>query len=197
MAHEKWFGGVRRVAAGSLRFCHIEKTPQTAREISPREGSRIRQQQVQQLFHDLDSRQGSYPMSRVIPYSPMHEPRKEVSMERMQEILAKHTVSRETNAGLAERSGAGLPNQPAGFDSPAPLHPPLEWEKPKSRDQMAVVTKCGRYSCCKIILNGRVTYECWALVPGVWFTQIALGLPSFDAAKAIAQKHADAKVGKP
>jgi hypothetical protein len=126
-------------------------------------------------------------MSRPIPYSPMHEPRKEVSFERMQQILARRTSPQ-----------VELQAEPAG-ETPQAESPtvPLEWEKPKSRDQMALLTKCGRYSCCKIVLNKRVTYECWALVPGVWFTQIALGLPSFDAAKAVAQKHADAKAAKP
>jgi hypothetical protein len=121
-------------------------------------------------------------------YQPMHPPRKEVSMERMQEILRKHAeptlkVSRETI--------------PETTQPPKPVAPPLEWERPKSRDQMALMTKCGRYTCCKIVLNKRVTYECWALVPGVWFTQVAIGLPSFDAAKEIAQKHANDKAGKP
>lgn len=139
-------------------------------------------------------------MSRVIPYSPMHEPRKEVSMERMNQILAKHTkvevmpdaVPEQSIRSLAEHAS----NVVAGAAS-AENTPRLEWEKPKSRDQMAVVTKCGRYSCCKIILNSRVTYECWALVPGVWFTQVAVGLESFAKAQEIAQKHADAKAGKP
>jgi hypothetical protein len=34
-------------------------------------------------------------MSRQIPYSPMHPPKKEVSLQRMHEILAKHVAKKE------------------------------------------------------------------------------------------------------
>jgi hypothetical protein len=143
------------------------------------------EQQGEKFFHGRDPSANCAPMSRQIPYQPMGPPRKEVSIEQMQAILAKRTGSK-----------VELQTQTVAQPPKAEL-PKLEWEKPTSRDQMALMTKCGRYSCCKIVLNQRVTYECWALVPGVWFTQIAIGLPSFDAAKAVAQKHADAKAAKP
>jgi hypothetical protein len=168
------------------RDIRIDEIPQRTRHLASGEALRMLKQQMQQLFHGLCSRQELYLMSRQIPYSPMHEPRKEVSLDQMNRILAKHSgpkeVSRETIPEVAE--------------PPKSVHPPLEWERPKSRDQMALMTKCGQYTCCKIVLNKRVTYECWALVPGVWFAQVAIGLPSFDAAKTVAQKHADAKWGK-
>lgn len=69
----------------------------------------------------------------------------------------------------------------------------LEWERP-TKEAMAIKTKCGRYSCCKVVVMGKTSYELWKLVPGGdWFTQLNKGLDNFlqaqELARQDAQKH--------
>lgn len=119
-------------------------------------------------------------MSREIPYRPMKGPQKEVSQTDMLTILEKH----------AQRTGGPAPKiTPAVVESsPAPrLQSGLEWNKPE-KGATGVRTICGRYSCSKVTLNGKQTYELWRLVPDHWFKQIAIGLDSFETAKRMADE---------
>lgn len=117
-------------------------------------------------------------MGREMPYSPMGQ-RKEVPESRMQEILAKH----------AQRLHLPPPKtQVVVENTPAPgMQPNLEWSKPE-KGATAVRTVCGRYSCSKVTISGKQTYEVWRLVPDHWFKQIAVGLDSFESAKRAADE---------
>lgn len=69
----------------------------------------------------------------------------------------------------------------------------LTWCKPE-RGATGVRTTCGKYSCSKVTTNGKLSYECWALVPGgSWFRPLAVGLQSFAQAQDVAEKHLKAK----
>ncbi len=71
----------------------------------------------------------------------------------------------------------------------------LEWEKPQ-KDSTAIKTKCGRYSCCKITVNGKLHYELWRTVPdGSWRAPINQRLDNFLQAQVLAQQDADKNVG--
>lgn len=115
-------------------------------------------------------------MGRPMPYQPMRETPKMVSRETMWATLAKHVP------------GAKPPEEPKPPTVAEVEIPELTWLKPESK--YCVRTKCGRYSCSKVIICGRATYELWALDPsGSWFSHIAVGLESFDEAKKHAQIH--------
>lgn len=120
-------------------------------------------------------------MSREIPYQPMKGPQKQVSQTDMLAILEKH----------AQRTGILVPQPKAQTlveNPPAPrVQSGLQWNKPE-KGATGVRTVCGRYSCSKVTVNGKQTYEVWRLVPDHWFKQIALGLDSFDIAKHIADE---------
>jgi len=120
-------------------------------------------------------------MSREIPYRPMKGTQKEVSQTDMLAILEKH----------AHRTGIPVPQPKAEVvvenPSPARVQSGLEWNKPE-KGATGVRTTCGRYSCSKVTLNGKQSYEVWRLVPDHWFKQIAIGLDSFEAAKRIADE---------
>lgn len=120
-------------------------------------------------------------MSREIPYQPIREAQKEVSQADMLRILEKH----------AQRTGVPVPQPKTEtvVENPAParLQSGLEWCKPE-RGATGVRTTCGRYSCSKVTLNGKQTYEVWRLVSDIWFKQIAIGLDSFETAKRIADE---------
>lgn len=144
-------------------------------------------------------------MGRPMPYQPMRTTRKEVSQADMWAKLSKH-VPKEVmpNAGtelsaeqvLSTRSvdagAASAENTP-----PAVEIPQLEWLKPESK--YCVRTQCRRYSCAKVIICGKATYELWALdLSGSWFAQVAVGLSSFDEAKKRAQAHLQKRMtGRP
>lgn len=91
----------------------------------------------------------------------------------------------------AQRTGVPIPQPKAEAvvenPSPARLLPDLEWNKPE-KGATGVRTVCGRYSCSKVTLNGKPTYELWRLVPDHWFKQIAIGLDSFETAKGLANE---------
>lgn len=120
-------------------------------------------------------------MSREIPYQPMKGPQKEVSQTDMLAILEKH----------AQRTGIPVsqPKAEAVVENPSSsrLQSGLEWNQPE-KGATGVRTVCGRYSCSKVTLNGKQTYEVWRLVPDHWFKQIAIGLDSFETAKRIADE---------
>jgi len=135
---------------------------------------------VEQRLHGHDVSK-NHSMSREIPYRPMKGPQKEVSQTDMLAILEKH----------AQRTGIPVPQQKAAtvVENPsAPrLQSGLEWNKPE-KGATGVRTVCGRYSCSKVTLNGKQTYEVWRLVPDLWFRQIAIGLDSFETAKRMADE---------
>lgn len=74
-------------------------------------------------------------MSRYVPYQPMHGPKKEVSQERMLEILAKHSAAK-----------VSVEIKPAGPDV-APT-PGLVWQEPRkdTPNLWISLSKCERYS---------------------------------------------------
>lgn len=73
----------------------------------------------------------------------------------------------------------------------------LQWEKP-GKGATGVYTTCKRYACCKVVTTYRsttmTTYEVWRLVPQLWFTQIAIGLSSFEEAKSRAQSDFESRL---
>jgi hypothetical protein len=71
--------------------------------------------------------------------------------------------------------------------------PQLTWEKP-TEGATGLMTTCKRYSCAKVTIFNRTTYELWVLVPGVWYRQLAVGLESFSKAKELAEKHVAGKL---
>lgn len=89
------------------------------------------------------------------------------------------------HAKLLQRSGAAQSPQEKSK---------LEWDRPRSRDQIAVKTKCGRYSCCRITVDGRTHYELWRLQPGgSSFARLdkGSGLDNFLQAQVMAQQDAN------
>jgi hypothetical protein len=62
----------------------------------------------------------------------------------------------------------------------------LEW-LPLALGDRGFRSKCGKYSVCSIG-DGHVTWEAWKLAPGgPWFAPLQHGLPSEEAAMAVAQ----------
>lgn len=154
------------------------------------------EQQVKQGVHTRNAQQELYLMSRQIPYQPMHE-RKIVSHERMNEILAKnaHKPGPETQSPQ-EKSGPSVWPKASQETAPPKAPPrqvsPLQWQKPE-RGSMGVRTVDEWYSCCKIGQpDGSFKYEVWTREPLTGgMKQLAVGLSSFEEAKAIAQADAD------
>lgn len=97
---------------------------------------------------------------------------------------------------LAQRAGrvsTPTSSQPSEAAQSPQEKSALEWEKPIVGGT-AVKSKCGRYSCCKVTVNGKTHYELWKLVPnGPWFTRIdkGSGLDNFMQAQVMAQQDAD------
>lgn len=100
-------------------------------------------------------------------------------MQAMQQKLAAR-VSHATTQPLAQPLEA--------VQSPKEKSDPkLEWETP-TPEAMAIKTKCGRYSCCKVVLNGKTTYELWKLAGGgSWFNCLNRGLDNFLQARKLAE----------
>jgi hypothetical protein len=115
-------------------------------------------------------------MSRLMPYQPMHKPR-EVSQERMREILSKRTNGWPTATARPE-----ILTRPKGA---------LQWQRPEP-GATGVRTVCEWYSCCKVMLDGKWVYEVWKREPLTsGMKQLACGLASFDEGKRVAQADAD------
>lgn len=70
----------------------------------------------------------------------------------------------------------------------------LEWMKPL-KEATGVRTKCGRYSCAKVTVNGVTSYELFKLGGGAAFRQLNRGLDNFLQVQKLAQ--IDADKGKP
>lgn len=63
----------------------------------------------------------------------------------------------------------------------------LEWEKP-AKDATGVYTVCKRYSCAKVTVNGKTSYELFKLAPGGgWFRSLNAGLDNFLQVQKLAQ----------
>lgn len=123
-------------------------------------------------------------------YQPMHAPRKEVSHERMAEILAKHKPKIEVRP--AEHISTAC--VAAGAASAENTLPPLKWQKV---NDWLMRTECGRYRCRKYIPgevrigehNEVPKYQLEMLVSDLWFYRCGGPHDSFKAARAAAQKH--------
>lgn len=96
------------------------------------------------------------------------------------------TSSQKHGACSGERSASEIAQ--AGCNSPPAVSPQLHWEKPE-KGATGVKTTCKRYSCSKVTVCGKQSYELWVLVPGVWFRQLAVGLESFSKAQEVAEQH--------
>lgn len=97
----------------------------------------------------------------------------------MHEILAKH--SSKAGESPKEKSDAKPPQEPERSIAQ------LVWAKPEPGAQ-AVKTLCGHFSCYKVSVNGKTSYELWRLAGGGgWFTRIAGDIPNFKAAQALAE----------
>jgi hypothetical protein len=88
-------------------------------------------------------------MSRLVPYSPLHEPKKEVSLETMRQILAKHVAKKEqlsNQAGVAPSPDAAQRAPVASGSLPNRLADPpkLQWNEPvRNKDGTGYVTTVG------------------------------------------------------
>lgn len=123
-------------------------------------------------------------MSRLIPYQPMHPPRKEVSFERMQEILDKHTK------GVLSDTGRETTQSPVALDQARTAR--LEWDKPiRNRDGTGYMrTKCGKYGIDKAFVGGVPVYNAYKL--NTEFCKvIGGGKKSAAEAQALCQDFAD------
>lgn len=126
-------------------------------------------------------------MSRYQPYQPMGPPRKEVSQERMLEILAKHG---------AQRTAVEVRTTPAPPDNRATQI--LVWSEPRKDTQnlWIILSKCERYSIHAI--RGGVglpwRYEALRRTPN-WNNVLAPGrlLTSKEEAVKLCEEHARAQ----
>jgi hypothetical protein len=73
-------------------------------------------------------------MGRITPYSPMHEPRKEVSLQTMHEILARHVAKKEQLEARAQVEPTPK----------AESKPKIEWQEPvKNSDGTGYILSSG------------------------------------------------------
>jgi hypothetical protein len=105
--------------------------------------------------------------------------------------LATEAEVQAMNAKLAKRvKEVGNPALVSSPRAPQSLPAKLEWER-AAKDSTAVKTLCGRYSCAKLIVLGKTTYELWKLLPGWPAKQLHKGLDNFLQAQVLAQQDAD------
>jgi hypothetical protein len=112
----------------------------------------------------------------------------------MQEILARRSGKSQPPPAKAEAEvWPKAPHESRLPPVPPRMQGPLKWQKPEA-GSLGVRTVDEWYSCCKVMLEGVWTYEIWTRAPLTGgMKQIAVGLPSFDEAKKVAQADADAK----
>lgn len=94
------------------------------------------------------------------------------------------------NAKLAARAARVTPppaqRSDAAQSPQAKSEVKLEWKRVRVD---AMRTTCGRYSCCKVTVKGKTTYELWKLIPGgEWFRPIHIGIESFEKAQQLAHE---------
>jgi hypothetical protein len=117
----------------------------------------------------------------VMPYSPMAQPEKHVTQDRMKEILERNS-GKPWPTATKEEAAPKDPPRPAGK---------LEWED-RLRGSMGRYTKCHWYSCCQIGQGESATFEVWTRQPLTGgMKQFAVGLKTFREAIDVAQKDAD------
>jgi hypothetical protein len=127
-----------------------------------------------------------------MPWQPMRPPEKHVSQERMREILSRR--SGKTQSPQEKSDPTAWPA--ASGETRAPKAPPravgkLQWQKPEA-GSLGVRTVCEWYSCCKVMLDGEWKYEVWTRAPLTGgMRQLAIGLPSFEEGRKVAQADAD------
>lgn len=133
-----------------------------------------------------------------MPYSPMGKPEKQVSQQRMREILEKNS-SKAAQSPQA-KSGAELWPKASKQDA-IPAQPPrpigkLVWLE-REPGSMGRYTACHWYSCCQVNIGTRETFEVWTREPlAGGMKQLAVGLASFKEGREVAQKDADEHYGQ-
>lgn len=125
-------------------------------------------------------------MRRELDYQPMGPPPSTTTHEQMQAKLSARVAAVKVNGGIGDSASVEAPSEVPLAPATSIPPPTLEWEKPR-KDATGLKTACGRYSCAKVTVNGKTTYELWRLVPGHWFRQIAIGQESFAKVKELAQ----------
>lgn len=135
------------------------------------DGSWIGEQQSEKLVHGavhqhiLCPHYPGNPVSRPVPYSPMHAPRKNVTTEAMWQTLAKHS---------------SLPIKPPeeGQTPKAELRVPLLWLDPVKTGPISgyVLTACGQFSISKDSVRGAPMYTAWDRRPPKPAMAINLGV---------------------
>lgn len=102
------------------------------------------------------------------------------------------TTVEEMQAKLAARVAA-IPKTPAPQLSEAAQSPKekaaLEWDAPV-KGSMGIKTKCKRYSCAKVSLDGKLSYELWKQRQE-GYAMLNRGLDNFLQAQKLAQLDAD------
>lgn len=136
----------------------------------------------------------------VMPYQPMGKPQKQVTQDRMQEILSK-------NCPQAAQSGEARSPAPAVWptetkqgtgSSQAPPQPAgkLVWAD-REPGSMGRYTVCHWYSCCQIGQPPNETFEVWTREPLTsGMKQLVIGLKSFKEGIEAAQADADMHYAK-
>ena len=127
-------------------------------------------------------------------YVPMHPPQKEVSQDRMKQILAKHTPKVEVTGDVG--SGAVTHSEPSLVEA-QPV-PALKWERispwyMRSTDGMY---RCRKYIPDEVRLlghNEQPKYQLEKKVGEVWFYRFGPPFESWDEARAAAEADARAK----
>lgn len=131
------------------------------------------------------------------PYQPFPKPECTTTVDEMNAKLQARVKGAKVNGGSGEPiavvrlpDGAGVPAE--SKPSPRSSAKPLEWEKPKSKDATGLYTMCKRYSCAKVTVNGKTSYELFKLAPGGgWFRSLNAGLDNFLQVQKLAQIDAD------
>jgi len=125
-------------------------------------------------------------------YQPMHPPQKQVSQERMHEILARRSGKAQSPQAKADADvWPKAPHETRLPPTPPRATGPLQWQKPAA-GSMGVRTVCEWYSCCKAMVDGEWEYEVWTREPLTGgMKQLAVGLASFEDGKRVAQEDAD------
>ena len=96
-------------------------------------------------------------------------------------------------ARLRRRGAEKATVNPSGATQSPKEKSALQWEKPQ-KGSTGVRTKCGRYSCCKVVVSGKLHYELWKLAGATGaFTRLdrGSGLDNFLQAQVMAQQDAD------